>query len=73
MKKVALYIAVPIAIGAIVVGCLALSAWLTQWAWNMVIAGLFSGPVLEFWHAVAVVVLVSIVGSAMKSNVSTKS
>jgi len=48
---------------AVILGLVALSALLTMWAWNLVVAGLFHGPVLGFWHAVAVNVLAGLVSS----------
>lgn len=45
----------------------ALFAWLLMLGWNA-IAPLFSGPQIGFWHAVAAMVVLSIIGSFFKKS-----
>lgn len=38
------------------------------WAWNFVAHGLLGAPEITFWHTVALLILLGIVGSAFKSS-----
>ncbi len=53
---------------ALMASVFALSTWFFQWIWNFVVPGLFHGPVLGFWQAAAVVVLLSLVGGMFKAS-----
>lgn len=46
---------------------------LLQWAWNVVVFGMFHGPHITFWQAFAVTCLLSAVGGIFQSSVSRKS
>lgn len=46
----------------------AVIAWIFKLLWNFVAAGVFGAPVLTFWPAFALILLISIVGSFFKSN-----
>ena len=51
-----------IAVLGLIAIILGLGAFVTMWAWNMVVAGIFHGPSIGIWQALAVNVLLSIVG-----------
>ncbi len=55
-------------IAAVLVAAInAFLAWLLMLGWN-VIAPLFNGPQIGFWHAVAAMVVLSIIGSFFKKS-----
>lgn len=62
--------------GLCLLGIALIAAWyligglLIMVAWNA-LAPLWGGPVLAYWQGVAAAVLLSVVGGAFKSNVTT--
>jgi hypothetical protein len=50
-----------IATGALAIVFYILFIFGVTWAWNTVIAGLFGGPVIEWWHAAAMLILLGVV------------
>lgn len=59
-------------IAVLVVAMYAIGVVLTVWAWNALIHDLFGGPLIEWWHALALLVLLSIIGGFFKSSVSVE-
>jgi len=49
------------ALVALVALAVLLGPVLLMFAWNLVVAGLFGGPTIGFWHAFAILVLVGFV------------
>lgn len=47
-------------------GFLCLKAWLVMLLWNWVMVGLFSLPVLGFWYAVGISLLISLLFKSFK-------
>lgn len=43
----------------ILAGAIALSAWLTAWAWNVFMPSVFGLPQIGFWQAFALTVLIT--------------
>lgn len=63
------YFAIGILIGAIL---LSLWVWVFQALWNFVIAEVFGGPTLGYWHAYALWLIVAAVTGSIKATVSKK-
>lgn len=53
---------------AVVVGCTLLGGWVFQLLWNFVVPAVFNGPVLGYWHAVALTLLLGFLGGFIKIN-----
>lgn len=47
---------------ALFAAVISLCAFVTQWAWNIVVAGVFHGPTIDFWQALGVYFLLSLIG-----------
>jgi hypothetical protein len=67
--------------GAACLGCLmilvitaaldVIAAWLTQWAWNLVLSPVFHWPHLDFLEAFALYVLLSLFAGLFRSSSDT--
>lgn len=55
-------------IGAIIVlaAAIAFNAWLIMVLWNFLVPALFGGPAIGFWHGLALLVIVSMIGGAFR-------
>jgi hypothetical protein len=62
-KVIGCIIAIPV-IG----GLWYLSVLLFRFVWNYVVGGIFHGPHISFWGAVAVMVLLTFIGGYFKSS-----
>ena len=49
----------------------ALAAWLLMLAWNWVMPYLFKLPTINFWMALAILLILSLIGEAFKTRVTT--
>lgn len=49
-------------------GCVFLSAWVIELLWNWLIPTLFHGPIVTYWEALGILVLLSIVGGLFKGG-----
>lgn len=58
-----------LSLAAVVCACLAGGAWCLMWAWNSTLAALLHWPALTFWQALAVYVLVGVVGGIFRRTV----
>lgn len=54
MISAALYIAIGLA-----------TAWLIEWAWNLIVPALFHGPHIDFAIAYAIYIALSLIGGAL--------
>ena len=57
MKDAVVGLLAVLLIFVIVVLLLPLQAWILVWAWNFIMPTLFQLPVINFWHAIALIVL----------------
>jgi hypothetical protein len=57
-----------LAIAAICVALSALMAWLLQALWNWLIPDLFNGPMVTYWQAFGIMLLLSFVKGAVTVN-----
>ena len=55
---------------AVVTFCI--TAWVWVWAWNLLVPALFGGPHISYMQALALSVVVSMIGSAFKSSTTSK-
>ena len=57
-----------IAVVALITGLLALSSWVTMWAWNTLMPTVFDLPEISQWQAFALYLLVGVVFRFAKSK-----
>jgi hypothetical protein len=50
----------------------AVSTFLTMWAWNLIVAGLFHGPHINFLQSLAIGVLIGAIRSIVSVTVNKK-
>lgn len=65
-------LAIVAALGIIALMCV-LYGLITMWLWNYTVVSMFGAPVLTFWKAWALTVLVGVVGSAFKGAITINS
>lgn len=53
-------IALAVLVIVVVIAVFGLSGWLTMWAWNIVMPFLFNLPVINFWQAIGINVLIGL-------------
>jgi hypothetical protein len=49
-----------------------IGAWITMWAWNIFVGGVWHGPTINFWQAFAANLLLAIISGIIKPNVTVK-
>jgi hypothetical protein len=47
-----------------------LIGWGIEWAWNLIVAGVFHGPTINFAEGCAFYLLISVIGSAFRGRSS---
>lgn len=47
-------------------------AWIFQMLWNFIVPDLFGLPVINFWQALAIWLLVGLIGGCFKAIISNK-
>jgi len=62
MKKLTLWLVVILLFLVLVAVILGISAAIFYWLWNWLIPTIFSGPVITFWQAVGLCLLLSMIG-----------
>lgn len=57
-------------VAVIAIGVELLVAWLFMLLWNFAAVGVFHAPSLTYWYALAIVILLSIIGGFFRSTVT---
>lgn len=58
-----------LSLAAVICACLAGGAWCLMWAWNVALAGLLHWPTITFTQALAVYVVIGVVGGIFRRTV----